>query len=255
MFDTIDGLPVHPLVVHAAVVLLPLSSLALLAVILVRRWRRPYAWLAVAGAVIGTGAAAISVLSGRQLAAQVGTPDRHAQLGTLLAMVAVALSLAALGWWFSQRRATTDADSAATRLLGWLTVALAAVALTLTVLVGHSGAQAAWGGRIGESSTGSSPASSGSASPDGSGTGADEPTIAPRITLDEVAQHASADSCWAAIAGNVYDLTSWIGEHPGGSERIIALCGTDATDAFSAQHRGNQQANDQLAELRIGTLE
>lgn len=254
IFDTIDGLPVHPLVVHAAVVLLPLSSLALLAVIFVRRWRRPYALLAVAGTVIGTGAAAISVLSGRELAAHVGTPDRHAQLGTLLAIVATALSLAALGWWASQRRATTETDSVATRVLGWLTAALVAATLTLTVLVGHSGAQAAWGGRVGEPATPTSSAPSSSSSPGTSSTPADESATASVFTMDEVAQHASTDSCWAAIDGNVYDLTSWIDQHPGGSERIIALCGTDATEAFGAQHSSNQQANDQLAELWIGTL-
>lgn len=254
IFDTIDGLPVHALIVHATVILLPLSALALLAVIFVRRWRRPYAWLAVAGTVIGTGAAGISVLSGRQLATHVGTPDRHAQLGTLLTIVAVVLSLVALGWWLLQRRTTADTDSLAIRLLGSLTAVLAAAALTLTVLVGHSGAQAAWGGRISAAESTSTSDASTPASSESSSAPADDSTVASEITLDEVAQHASVESCWAAVDGNVYDLTSWIDQHPGGRDRIIALCGTDATEAFSAQHSSNEQANNQLAELQIGQL-
>jgi hypothetical protein len=41
-FDTVAGLPVHPLVVHAAVVLLPLSAIGLVTIILVPRWRASF---------------------------------------------------------------------------------------------------------------------------------------------------------------------------------------------------------------------
>lgn len=49
-----SDLPFHPLVVHAVVVLLPMSALGLLLLLVVRRWRRAYAWLAVGGVVVGT---------------------------------------------------------------------------------------------------------------------------------------------------------------------------------------------------------
>src|SRR5690242_3032626 len=55
-------------------------------------------------------------------------------------------------------------------------------------------------------------------------------------TLAEVATHKNNSSCWTAINGKVYDLTSWINRHPGGPERILNICGTDATDAFNIQH-------------------
>ncbi len=78
-------------------------------------------------------------------------------------------------------------------------------------------------------------------------------------TLDEVAQHASADDCWMAIDGTVYDVTAFVqsGDHPGGME-IVDGCGRDASGMFAREHRGNSsapgQAQAMLPEYRIGTL-
>lgn len=41
-FDTIGGLPLHPLTVHAASVLIPLSAMALLILVFVAKWRKAY---------------------------------------------------------------------------------------------------------------------------------------------------------------------------------------------------------------------
>lgn len=57
-------------------------------------------------------------------------------------------------------------------------------------------------------------------------------------TLAEVAKRNTPSECWVAIDGEVYDLTGWISEHPGGSGAIRSLCGTDGTDEFSSQHGG-----------------
>lgn len=75
------------------------------------------------------------------------------------------------------------------------------------------------------------------------------------VTMEEVEQNDSPDSCWAAIDGVAYDLTEWIEEHPGGADRIEALCGTDATEDFEGQHGGEEGPEDQLAEFEIGELE
>ena len=58
----------------------------------------------------------------------------------------------------------------------------------------------------------------------------------------------------AVVDGGVYDLTRWAGLHPGGSQRILDLCGTDATERFQVQHSRNPRSNAQLDGLRIGTL-
>jgi cytochrome b involved in lipid metabolism len=73
-------------------------------------------------------------------------------------------------------------------------------------------------------------------------------------TMADVAMHAGAESCWSAIDGNVYDLTGWVAEHPGGERAILSLCGKDGTAAFHGQHRDNKVQADVLAEFKIGTV-
>ncbi|GLB36281.1 putative cytochrome b5 family protein [Lyophyllum shimeji] len=55
-------------------------------------------------------------------------------------------------------------------------------------------------------------------------------------TLDEVAKHNSADSCWVIIKNKVYDVTEFLNEHPGGSGIILKYAGRDATRAYEPIH-------------------
>jgi outer membrane biosynthesis protein TonB len=66
------------------------------------------------------------------------------------------------------------------------------------------------------------------------------PTAAPacqmqQYTLADVAQNAVASKCWVSLYGVVYNLTSFVGTHPGGSV-ILSLCGTDGTSTFNSVH-------------------
>ena len=73
-------------------------------------------------------------------------------------------------------------------------------------------------------------------------------------TLADVAIHNYATSCWTAISGKVYNLTSWINQHPGGKQAIISLCGKDGTEAFNAQHGGQARPEQELKNFLVGTL-
>ena len=73
------------------------------------------------------------------------------------------------------------------------------------------------------------------------------------ITAAMVATHATPADCWTTISGRVYNLTPFIASHPGGVARIVALCGTNGTAAFTGQHAGNQAVLASLAPLQIGT--
>ncbi|MDB4991906.1 MAG: conserved rane protein of unknown function [Parcubacteria group bacterium] len=73
-------------------------------------------------------------------------------------------------------------------------------------------------------------------------------------TLVQVATHGNASSCWSAINGNVYNLTSWISQHPGGEGRILSICGKDGSSAFDGQHGSDPRAQAQLATFKIGAL-
>jgi cytochrome b involved in lipid metabolism len=85
-------------------------------------------------------------------------------------------------------------------------------------------------------------------------TGAQTSTGIHTFTMADVAKHATKASCYSAVNGSVYDLTSWISAHPGGAAAIISLCGTDGTAAFMAQHGGQARPEQELASLKIGIL-
>ena len=73
-------------------------------------------------------------------------------------------------------------------------------------------------------------------------------------TMAQVAENDSASSCWSAINGTVYDLTNWISQHPGGSSRILGLCGKDGSSSFNAMHGGQSNPESRLAGFALGPL-
>jgi cytochrome b involved in lipid metabolism len=64
------------------------------------------------------------------------------------------------------------------------------------------------------------------------------PMRLPTYTLDEVQSHTSDESLWLVIDGDVYDVTGFAREHPGGIERLREWAGKDATLAFRDARHG-----------------
>ena len=81
-----------------------------------------------------------------------------------------------------------------------------------------------------------------------------EATTQSGYTMANVQANNSETSCWSVISGNVYNLTQWINSHPGGASRIRALCGTDGTSSFNAQHAGRSTPISTLAKYLLGPL-
>jgi cytochrome b involved in lipid metabolism len=79
-------------------------------------------------------------------------------------------------------------------------------------------------------------------------------TALTKLTLEEVKKHASSTSCWSIVYENVFDLTKWITKHPGGAEKIRAICGKDGTSSFESQHAGDGGAANQLSSYFLGKL-
>ena len=73
-------------------------------------------------------------------------------------------------------------------------------------------------------------------------------------TLANVSTHNTASNCWSAVDGKVYNLTNWISQHPGGAAEITAMCGVDASAAFSGQHAGARKPAQELAAFYLGDL-
>ncbi len=78
--------------------------------------------------------------------------------------------------------------------------------------------------------------------------------VAAGYTMERVKANGTSSSCWTVISGNVYDLTKWIGSHPGGSGAITSLCGTDGTSGFMAMHRNQSKPESRLAGYLLGPL-
>jgi cytochrome b involved in lipid metabolism len=96
----------------------------------------------------------------------------------------------------------------------------------------------------------SSSTDSGSAS----GAAGGSATGAAAYTLADVTKHNNSTDCWTTINGSVYNVTSWISQHPGGADAIISLCGRDGTSDFTAQHGGQARPASELASFKIGVL-
>ncbi len=263
-FDTVGGLPTHPLVVHLAVVMLPLATIALMAILAVPAWRASHGWLTMAGLTVGTGGAFLAAQTGEALAQQLGLPQDHAKWGDLLEKAALGLFIVAIIWFVLQRRDAARTAGTARRVLGppaqataaVLSIIMAAVVLALTVVVGHSGATAVWADQVtAASSNPAAPAKAVPAAPQSVPSASGTPVAgAGAITMSEVQQHATAASCWSVVDANVYDLTTWIPRHPGGEAVIKAVCGTDGSVAFHDEHATQNEPRATLAEFRIGAL-
>ena len=72
--------------------------------------------------------------------------------------------------------------------------------------------------------------------------------------MRQVRRHNSATNCWSAVNRKVYDLTTWISQHPGGKQAIRGMCGHKATAALNAQHGGARNVSRILSSYLIGRL-
>ncbi|KAI5954249.1 OSM2 [Candida jiufengensis] len=59
------------------------------------------------------------------------------------------------------------------------------------------------------------------------------------FSLEEIAKHNTASDCWCIIKNVVVDLTSFLNDHPGGSQSIVNFGGRDATESFGMLHEDN----------------
>ena len=76
-----------------------------------------------------------------------------------------------------------------------------------------------------------------------------------QFTRQEIEKHNSKDDCWLVINGNVYDSTSVLKWHPGGSATLLANAGKlslDVTSSFESIH--DEYAHKKLSECVIGKV-
>ena len=116
-----DGLPFHPLIVHAAVVFVPLTLLGTIVIAVRANWRRALGWWVLLLAIVTMGFTVLAKESGEALGRVIGDPDPHAEIGDTVPIFAAAMvvtvALLVFASSFSrwrQRRKATKAAAAAT---------------------------------------------------------------------------------------------------------------------------------------------
>jgi len=147
---TIAGVPAHPLLVHAVVVLVPLAALGAVVLAVRSGWSRAYGPLVAAGAVSGALAATLAQQAGNQLLQALTIPPelegqlaQHGQFGLYTVVASWPFAVLAMAAAVLGRRDTGSRTWA--RVTGALSALAGVVAVVVTVLAGHSGATAVWG--------------------------------------------------------------------------------------------------------------
>jgi hypothetical protein len=157
VFDYIFGLPMHAMVIHAVVVLVPLSALCAIAYVARPSWRQALRWPTVVGAVVAGVGAFVAAESGEQLLVRVSqarasTTDfdllqNHVDWGDrakLFCLLFMVLTLAAV--WFVKPPEQQTPRSRPTEVLLSILVTLSALAaITTVVFAGHAGTEVVWG--------------------------------------------------------------------------------------------------------------
>lgn len=154
MFDTIFGLPVHPLVVHATVVVVPVAAVLVGLAALWPRFRSRAGVIPFAVSLLALALVPLTVQSGKSLKDRVeptALVERHGDLGDGLLPWVVVLTVAAAALLWLRRRESATPEPGRRATGRWLLAAAVVVALVGVVgssvqiiRIGHSGAEAAW---------------------------------------------------------------------------------------------------------------
>jgi hypothetical protein len=166
VFEEILGIPAHPLIIHAAVVFVPLQVLGALVYAFLPRWRHHVIWAVAALVVVAPGAALLAKLSGDALRARLvrrnevspeslTAIDTHRSYGTMTVYLTAGLSVLMIIMLLAQRaaaKATTSGlliQPGGSMVLGVLLSILVVVGAVATgyyiFKTGDTGAHVVWG--------------------------------------------------------------------------------------------------------------
>jgi len=140
------GLPLHPLLVHSAVILVPLVALGALVMSYLPSFSRRHGKLILIVALVAQVSVFLAKISGEVFSEILDKEvEKHAQLGEIAPFVTIPMvALIYLRWRMD--RAGSSTGSVAIRRLTSVALVIASLAsLVVIFLVGHSGASSVWG--------------------------------------------------------------------------------------------------------------
>lgn len=155
MFNSIAGIPAHPMFVHFAVSIAPIAAILALLWITFPRWRTVLGPSAVGFALLSVPSVFFARISGEALLVAKGLSEenlgpvkKHALYANLYTVSTLALVVAVIVLFFLLRRCAKSSNAALSRGLcvavSALTALCAVAVLTTTVLTGHEGARLTW---------------------------------------------------------------------------------------------------------------
>jgi hypothetical protein len=160
MFDEFFGLPLHPFIVHASVVLLPASAAVALAYVSLGSWRWLLRWPLVAVSLFAPALTFVTVQAGQSLKQQIGIDSAlvqtHQQRAMTLLLITLAFGLVGLVAAFAMGGPSLLVSGTGGRRglggrplqvgVGVLLAVAAVLVLVWVVLTGDAGSRAVWQG-------------------------------------------------------------------------------------------------------------
>ena len=148
MLDTFQGLPIHTLIVHATVIVVPTAAIIVALAAVYPRFRTWIGWLPPVAAVLSVVLVQLTTMSGDELYDKFERAgglskdiQHHKDLGELLIWFVIPLAIFAIADYLLRRR---DVGKAVVAVVAVLAVASSVAVAVDVVLIGHAGSKAVW---------------------------------------------------------------------------------------------------------------
>jgi hypothetical protein len=140
------GLPLHPLLVHGAVVLVPLVAIGALVMSYLPSFSRRHGKIILGLAVVAQISVFLAKISGEAFEDILNkSVEKHAELGEIAPFVTIPMVILIYLRWRMDRAGSTFGSVVIRRLTSVALVVASLVSIVFIFLVGHSGAESVWG--------------------------------------------------------------------------------------------------------------
>jgi hypothetical protein len=146
LFGSVAGLPLHPLVIHASIVLIPLVAIGALVMSYLPSFSRRYGKLILVIAIFAQVSLFLAKVTGEAFE-EILDKDmgNHAELGEIAPFVTLPMVVLIYLRWRLDRSGATVGSVWVRRLTSLALILASLASIAVIVLVGHSGAESVWG--------------------------------------------------------------------------------------------------------------
>jgi hypothetical protein len=146
LFGSVAGLPLHPLVIHISIVLIPLVAIGALVMSYLPSFSRRYGKLILIIAIVAQASLFLAKVTGEAFE-EILDKDmgNHAALGEIAPFITLPMVALIYLRWRLDRSGATVGSAWVRRLTSIALIVAALASIVVIVLVGHSGAESVWG--------------------------------------------------------------------------------------------------------------